>query len=208
MLRKDPFNLVVCGVGGQGNILISRLIGRILTEQGYQVSIGETFGAAQRGGSVFSCLRISKDRLFGPLVPEGQANVILSLEPMEALRQLKTLGNPEVMLLTNTKTVLPVGVLIGENTYPDIDKLKSAVVNLSKQAWFVPATDIALEIGAPIITNIVMLGALVGTDAMGISLDEAEAEVKATIPESKIDINLEALKRGYQTTRYGLSDQR
>ena len=203
MLGNDPFNLVVCGVGGQGNILISRLIGRILTDQGYQVSIGETFGAAQRGGSVFSCLRISKDRLFGPLVPEGQANVILSLEPMEALRQLQTLGNPDVLLLTNTKTVLPVGVLIGENTYPEIDQLKSAVVNLSKKAWLVPATDIAMEIGAPIITNIVMLGALVGSNAMGISLDEAEAEVKATIPGSKIDINIEALKRGYEITSNG-----
>ena len=200
MLHKDPFNLVVCGVGGQGNILISRLIGRILTDQGYQVSIGETFGAAQRGGSVFSCLRISKDRLYGPLVPEGQANVIISLEPMEALRQLKTLGNPEVMLLTNTKIVLPVGVLIGENTYPDFDRLKSAVTKLSKQAWYVPATDIAMEIGASIIANIVMLGALVGSGAMGIGLEEAEAEVRATIPGSKIDINLKALKRGYHET--------
>ena len=61
--RQKPFNVVVCGVGGQGNILISRLIGRILTDQGYTVSIGETFGAAQRGGSVFSCLRISKELL-------------------------------------------------------------------------------------------------------------------------------------------------
>ncbi len=197
--RQKPFNIVVCGVGGQGNILISRLIGRILTDQGYTVSIGETFGAAQRGGSVFSCLRVSKERLYGPIIPDGQANVIISLEPMEALRQLKTLGNPDVMVLTNTKTVNPVQVTIGEQTYPDFDQLKSAINDLSKQAWFIPATDIAMEIGAPIIANIVMLGALVGSGAMEISLDEAESEVRATIPESKHDINLKALKKGYET---------
>ena len=83
-VRQKPLNIVVCGVGGQGNILISRLIGRILTDQGYTVSIGETFGAAQRGGSVFSCLRVSKERLYGPIIPEGQANVIISLEPILA----------------------------------------------------------------------------------------------------------------------------
>jgi len=201
--RQKPFNIVVCGVGGQGNILISRLIGRILTDQGYTVSIGETFGAAQRGGSVFSCLRVSKERLYGPIIPDGQANVIISLEPMEALRQLKTLGNTDVMVLTNTKTVNPVQVTIGEQIYPDFDQLKSAITGLSKQAWFIPATDIAMEIGAPIIANIVMLGALVGSGAMEISLDEAESEVRATIPESKLDINFKALKKGYETAANG-----
>ncbi|MBW1962227.1 MAG: indolepyruvate oxidoreductase subunit beta [Deltaproteobacteria bacterium] len=198
MIHKAPFNLVVCGVGGQGNILISRLIGRILAARKYMVSIGETFGAAQRGGSVVSCLRISKGRLYGPIVPEGQADVILSLEPLEALRQLKVLGNPSVLVLTNTKAVQPVEVLIGQKTYPDFHRLKAAVTHLSQKAWFVPATEIAMEIGAPIITNIVMLGALIGIGAMGIGLDEAEAEVQATIPASKVDINLKALKRGYR----------
>jgi len=194
----EPFNLVVCGVGGQGNILISRLIGRILTAQGYTVSIGETFGAAQRGGSVFSSLRISKKRLYGPLIPAGQANVILSLEPMEALRQMKFLGNPEVRVLSNTKIVQPADVLAGKVTYPEIDKLKSAIIHLSRRAWFVPATDIALDLGSAIVTNIVMLGALVGSKTMPISLKQAEDEVRATIPDSQIELNLEALKKGYQ----------
>ncbi|UCG08996.1 MAG: indolepyruvate oxidoreductase subunit beta [Desulfobacterales bacterium] len=196
----EPFNLVVCGVGGQGNILISRIIGRILTAQGYTVSIGETFGAAQRGGSVFSSLRISEERLYGPLIPEGQANVILSLEPMEALRQMKFLGNPQVRVLSNTKIVQPADVLTGKVTYPGIDKLKSAIAHLSKHAWFVPATDIALDLGSAIVTNIVMLGALVGSKTMPISLKQAEDEVRATIPDAQIELNLEALNRGYQTT--------
>jgi indolepyruvate ferredoxin oxidoreductase beta subunit len=194
----EPFNLVVCGVGGQGNILISRLIGRILTAQGYTVSIGETFGAAQRGGSVFSSLRISKKHLHSPMIPKGQANIILSLEPMEALRQMKNLGNSEVMVLSNTKIVQPADALAGKVTYPDLAGLESAITKLSGQAWFVPATDIALDLGAPIITNIVMVGALVGSDTMPISLQQAEDEVRATIPNSQIELNLEALSRGYR----------
>ena len=197
----EPFNLVVCGVGGQGNILISRLIGRILTGQGYIVSIGETFGAAQRGGSVFSSLRISQKRLLGPLIPKGQANVILSLEPLEALRQMKFLGNSEVMVLTNTKIAQTADVLAGRATYPDVDKLKSAITTLCKRAWFVPATDLALNLGSAIVTNIIMLGALIGSKTMPITIEQAENEVRATIPNSQIEVNLEALNTGYQSSR-------
>ena len=196
----EPFNLVVCGVGGQGNILISRLIGRILTAQDYTVSIGETFGAAQRGGSVFSSLRISKKYLYGPMIPKGRANVILSMEPIEAMRQLKSLGNPQVMVLSNTKIVQPVDVLAGRDTYPDFDRLKSTITHLSGQAWFVSATDIAVNLGSPIVANIVMLGGLIGSGTMSIRLSEAEKELKATMPDSKIELNLEALQQGYQTT--------
>jgi indolepyruvate ferredoxin oxidoreductase beta subunit len=196
----EPFNLVVCGVGGQGNILISRLIGRILSVQGFTVSIGETFGAAQRGGSVFSSLRISKKLLLGPLIPKGQANIILSLEPLEALRQMKFLGNSEVRVLTNTKVVQTADVLAGKVAYPDVDELKAAITTLSRQAWFVPATDIALDLGSAIVSNIIMLGALVGSKTMPISLKQAEGEVRATMPDSQIELNLEALNRGYKAT--------
>ena len=71
-LSQEPYNLIVCGVGGQGNILIARLIGRILAGQGYCISIGETFGAAQRGGSVFSSLRLSRERYYGPSDPSRE----------------------------------------------------------------------------------------------------------------------------------------
>jgi indolepyruvate ferredoxin oxidoreductase beta subunit len=197
----EPFNLIVCGVGGQGNILISRLIGRILSAQDFTVSIGETFGAAQRGGSVFSSLRISKKRLLGPLILKGHANVILSLEPMEALRQMKFLGNSEVVVLTNTKVVQPADVLAGKVSYPDVDDLKTAFKTLSRQAWFVPATDIALDLGSAIVSNIIMLGALVGSNTMPISLEQAEDEVRATLPDSQIELNLEALNREYMESR-------
>ena len=87
-ILKDPLNLVIAGVGGQGNILLSRLVGRALVKKGYFVSIGETFGAAQRGGAVMSNIRISKKMSLGPLIPEGKVHIILSLEPLETLRIL------------------------------------------------------------------------------------------------------------------------
>ena len=79
-MDKDPFNLVVCGVGGQGNVLASRLIGGILVEQGYKVTIGETYGASQRGGSVMSHVRVSKAQQYGPLMPPRSADLVVALE--------------------------------------------------------------------------------------------------------------------------------
>jgi indolepyruvate ferredoxin oxidoreductase beta subunit len=119
---------------------------------------------------------------------------------MEALRQMKFLGNSEVMVLSNTKIVQPADVLAGKVTYPDLAELESAITALSGRAWFVPATDIALDLGYAIVSNIIMLGALVGTKTMPISLAQAENEVRATIPNPQIELNLEALNRGYQTT--------
>ena len=197
-LASEPYNLIVCGVGGQGNILIARLIGRILAHKGYNLTIGETFGAAQRGGSVFSSLRISKNKQYGPLIPSGGANLIVSLEPLETLRLLSLFGNEQVMTLSNTQTTLPVAVLAGRAQYPDGDKLRQAITDLSKQAWFVPATDIAVELGAPIVSNIVLLGALLGANLLPISEEEVKEDMASTFPPSKLELNYQALQRGMQ----------
>ncbi len=192
----DPLNLIVCGIGGQGNILISRMIGRILTRNGYLVTIGETFGAAQRGGPVFSSLRISKRKYYGPLIPEGKAHVILSLEPMETLRTLHVYGNPQVITLTNFHPLYPVGVLSQRLVYPDLETIKSAIQRLSRTSSFVKATEIAIELGAPIASNIVMLGALAGTEEVPFSQKDVEEEIRTTFPASKVELNLKALSMG------------
>lgn len=194
--QHDPLNLIVCGVGGQGNILISRMIGRILTRNGYLVTIGETFGAAQRGGPVFSSLRISKKKYYGPLIPEGKVHVILGLEPMETLRTLQTYGNPHVTTLTNSRPIYPVGVLSKRLVYPDFEAIRDAIENLSETSSFINATEIAIELGAPIASNIVMLGALVATSQIPLSLKDVEEEIRTTFPVSKVDLNLKALRMG------------
>lgn len=198
ILSIEPFNLIVCGVGGQGNILIARLIGRILAKRGFFLSIGETFGAAQRGGSVFSSLRISKNKYYGPLIPRGRGSLILSLEPLETLRMLSKFGNEQIFTLSNTQISLPVGVLAGRSHYPDNEKLSAAIQNLSRKAWFVPATQIALELNAPIVSNIVLLGALLGSNLLPISRDEVEQDMRSTFPANKLELNYQALRRGFE----------
>jgi indolepyruvate ferredoxin oxidoreductase beta subunit len=201
--QPDPLNLIICGVGGQGNILISRLIGRMLSRKGYFVSVGETFGSAQRGGAVFSGLRISKEKYYGPLIPEGQGHIILSLEPLETLRILNTFGNADVITLTNSKSMYPIGVLSKRSVYPNLDKLKAAIQRLSRSSWFLNATDMAMDLGSAIMTNIVMLGALIGSNSIPLSIEEVEEEVKDTFPGPKSDLNLRALRKGVQETKSG-----
>ncbi len=196
-IQQDPLNLIICGIGGQGNILISRLIGRTLTDKGYFVTIGETFGAAQRGGAVFSSLRISQKKYYGPLVQQGQADIVLSLEPLESLRILNNYGNPDVITVTNSLPIYPVGVLSKRTVYPDLEKLKEMIRNLSSSSWFLNATEMAVELGAPIVTNIIMTGALIGTKKMPIGVEDVQKSIKSTFPAPKVDLNLKALSRGY-----------
>jgi Pyruvate/2-oxoacid:ferredoxin oxidoreductase gamma subunit len=96
-LVRDPFSVIVTGVGGQGNVLASRLLGDMLAAKGYFVTIGETFGASQRGGSVMSHIRVSRESAWSPQIPRGKADVIVSLEPVEAVRVLWVYGNPGVV---------------------------------------------------------------------------------------------------------------
>lgn len=199
--QPDPLNLIICGVGGQGNILISRLIGRALSRKGYFVTVGETFGSAQRGGAVFSGLRISKKKYYGPLIPEGQGHIIVSLEPLETLRILNAYGNADVITLTNFNSMYPVGVLSKRSVYPDLKKLRAGIQRLSQSSWFLNATDMAMELGSPISANVIMLGALAGSNSIPLSFEEVEEEVKDTFPGAKSDLNLRALKKGFQETR-------
>jgi indolepyruvate ferredoxin oxidoreductase, beta subunit len=197
-LHEDPMNMIICGVGGQGNILLSRMIGRILIRKDYRVEIGESFGAAQRGGSVFSSLRVSRKKNHGPLIPEGRAQVIVSLEPLEALRMLGFYGNPEVTTIFNTQPVYPVGVLSKRVKYPDLERLITAIAQLSQKSWSLNAMEMAMRLKAPIVANIIMLGALTGTGTVPINLDEVKAEVVSSLPPNRVELNLKALNMGYE----------
>ena len=82
-LTSDPYNLIIAGVGGQGNVLASRVLGGMLTDKGYHVTIGDTFGASQRGGSVMSHIRISEEANWSPQIPKGRAHMLIALEPTD-----------------------------------------------------------------------------------------------------------------------------
>ncbi|MCK5212342.1 MAG: 2-oxoacid:acceptor oxidoreductase family protein, partial [Dehalococcoidia bacterium] len=118
-ISADPLNLVITGVGGQGNILLSGMLGGAFMKKGYYVTIGETFGAAQRGGAVFSTVRLSQKREYVPITPDGKAHLIVGLEPLETLRLVEKYGNADTVCLSNTYPIVPASVSAGQETYPD-----------------------------------------------------------------------------------------
>jgi indolepyruvate ferredoxin oxidoreductase, beta subunit len=140
LISKEPINLIIAGVGGQGNLLVSRLLGQSLVEKGYKVTVGETYGTTQRGGSVASHVRISKEIQYGPLIPEGQVDLILSLEPVEALRMLCAFGHPGTVAIANVRPIHPLSVAAGEEEYPSLEIIKQRIGELTQNALYIDAS--------------------------------------------------------------------
>ncbi len=196
ILSSDPYNVIITGVGGQGNVMASRVLGNMLSLKGLYVTIGETFGASQRGGSVMSHLRISAVSSFSPQIPKGKAHMVVSLEPIEAIRVLKDYGNWKTKTVCNTRPIHPVGVISGELGYPSLEELKKWVKELTEAAWFVDATDTAMELGNPIFGNIMLIGALAGIDVLPLDRDDFETVISEIVPPDKLELNLYAYDMG------------
>jgi len=194
--KKDPISLIITGVGGQGNILISRLIGQALVDEGYSITIGETYGASQRGGSVASHVRISKKTAYSPLTPEGCADIILGLEPLESLRILTLFGNESSFVITNTRPIHTMAVVIGDAEYPRLETIKDGIAKLSQKAWYIDASKIALDMGMPLLTNIIMTGALVGAGLLPIDKDRFKDRFRMNFNKEQLALNVKAFEMG------------
>ena len=195
-LSKDPYNIIITGVGGQGNVLGSRVLSNMLVRKGYYATIGETFGASQRGGSVMSHIRVSAESTWSPQIPRGRADLIIALEPVEAIRVLMSYGNQKVMVLVNTRPIYPVGVIAGELEYPPLKDIKASVKELSSTALFVDATDEAIKLGNSILANIIMIGAATRMFEFPIDREDFSQVILTSLPESKLDVNLKAFDMG------------
>jgi indolepyruvate ferredoxin oxidoreductase beta subunit len=195
-LSKDPYNIVITGVGGQGNVMASRVLSNMLVRRGCQVTIGETFGMSQRGGSVMSHIRVSRTSVWSPQIPKGTADLIVALEPIEAIRVLADYGNPAVRVLVNLRAIYPVGVITGEDEYPPDDRIRRAVTELSSQARFLAATDEAIGLGNPILGNIVMIGAVAGLGVLPIDRGIFETVIREGMPAPRVEANLRAFDAG------------
>jgi indolepyruvate ferredoxin oxidoreductase beta subunit len=202
-LPYDPYNLIITGVGGQGNVMASRVVGNMLSRQGLEVTIGETFGASQRGGSVMSHLRISTGSSWSPQIPKGRCHLVISLEPTEAMRVLATYGNPDVKVLCNTRPVHAIGVISGDQQYPPLDNIKSWVAELSEACWFLEATTKAMELGNPILGNIMMIGAAAAIGVLPLARNDFEAVITEAMPADKLELNLSAYDLGFQMVGNG-----
>lgn len=156
-MRSSECDVVIVGVGGQGVILISDVIGRAAVKAGKPVRGAETHGMAQRGGSVVNHTRIGCS--LSPLVALGSADVLLALEPAEALRFCQFIS-PDGVVLVNTRPVLPITVTTGKASYPSMDEILQPLRQLCKEVLTIDATTLAKQAGTEQAMNVVMLGAL------------------------------------------------
>jgi indolepyruvate ferredoxin oxidoreductase, beta subunit len=193
---RDPYNIVITGVGGQGNVMASRVLANMLVRRGFTVTIGETFGMSQRGGSVMSHIRVSSTAVWSPQIPKGRADLIVAIEPIEAIRVLFDYGNPSVKALVNMRPIYPVGVITGEAEYPAPERIREAVTALAGTARFLDATDEAVNLGNPILGNIIMIGAVAGLGELPIDGDLFEAVIREGMPAARIEGNLRAFAIG------------
>jgi indolepyruvate ferredoxin oxidoreductase beta subunit len=177
--------------------MISLTIGSALVRQGYVVTVGETYGASQRGGPVMSHLRVSKDTQYSPLILEGQADVILGMEPSETLRILGKYGNPNVVTILNPRPIYSVDVISGDAEYPDLDKLIGMIKGLSAKTWLVNATEEAEKMGKPIVANTILIGAVVGLGVLPLDREAMLVELKDRFPKA-FDLNIKAFDRGME----------
>lgn len=183
-------NILFVGVGGQGTILASNILSQGLIDAGFDVKMSEVHGMAQRGGSVSTQIRFGK-KVYSPLIPEKEADFILSFEKIEAGRWLNFL-NPEGVLIINNYEIYPTTVLTGENKYPEdiLEKIKDKV----KNCITVDAANEALKLGNIKTQNMILLGVLIGQ--LDIKSIDWENIIRNSLPEKIVEINLKAFKTG------------
>lgn len=183
-MKKD---IILCGVGGDGIVSVAKIISDAALNLGMHVKQSEIHGMSQRGGSVFSHLRISSEPIFADVIPEGKADIILSSEPMEALRYLPFLS-PEGWVITNSDPFINI------KNYPEIEKVNAELAKLPKCVSF-NANDIAKKIHAR--GNMVLLGA--AAPHLEIAFEELENAIRNIFGrkgEEVVNTNIEAIRAG------------
>jgi indolepyruvate ferredoxin oxidoreductase beta subunit len=184
----------ITGVGGQGTLMSTALIGQAAVISGINANLSEIHGMAQRGGIVESAVTLGE--LKDPMVSEGEADILLSFEPAEALRSARRCSSKTVVV-TNTTPVEPFTVSTGKEDYPDVgpalEKMEQRVEKLVK----LDANAIALEAGNILSLNIVMLGALLKHTDLPFTADQMKQAIKENTKEKYLDMNLKAFELGF-----------
>ena len=190
----DEFNISIVGVGGQGVILMSELLGNAAIRDGLNVRGSEILGMAVRGGSVSSMIRIGKD-VFGPLIPTGKCDVLVGMEPAEALRNISYLSSTGMVIL-NTESMVPFTVSLGTSQYPSLEKMMEKLNQQVSRVITLNASQIAREASNQQAANIVMLGALFGTGKVPITENTIKKEIETRMPGKLVQVNLKAFELG------------
>jgi indolepyruvate ferredoxin oxidoreductase, beta subunit len=190
--KMNKLNIMMVGVGGQGTLLASRVLGNVALKMGYDVKVSEVHGMSQRGGSVVTYVKMG-EKVYSPLVEKGEADIILAFEKLEALRWADYLRNGG-SLVVNEQEINPMPVITGMAKYPEdiIEKLKAKIKNVTS----VNALKIAKECGNIKAVNMVLVGLMAVSTEIGKEL-WLEA-MKEVIPQKLIDVNLKAFEAGFK----------
>ncbi|MBQ7478619.1 MAG: indolepyruvate oxidoreductase subunit beta [Selenomonadaceae bacterium] len=183
-------NIIIVGVGGQGSLLASKILGDLLLRQGYDVKVSEVHGMSQRGGSVITYVRFG-DHVYSPVVDEGEADYIVSFEILETARWLSYL-KPGGQIVTNTQQIDPMPVITGAAVYPDglVDKIKAEGIKIDAM----DCLSLAREAGSPKAVNIVLLGRL--SHYFSISEEAWQEALTANVPPKFLELNKKAFALG------------
>lgn len=198
---KDPINMVITGVGGQGNILVSEILAKAASVEGFRVTVGESYGMSQRGGSVSSHIRLSRNCLYGPIIPAGHVDIIVGFEPVEAARIALELGSPKVKIIVNPRPIYPVHVLMGKCVYPQITDLMEKIKGIAAQTLIIESTVLAAQAGDPVVQNIIMVGALAGSGFLPIPPETFEEVITRVVPQKALELNQSAFKIGFEAAK-------
>jgi len=193
---KDPLNLIIAGVGGQGNILASAVIAQAALREGLDATIGETYGVSQRGGSVMSHVRLTAGESPGPLIPRGGADILVGFEPLETFQVALEFANRHTRILCNPRPVYPIGVLSGDHAYPPVETLLQLLERHAGEVTVVQATDMAREAGEIRAMNLVMVGAVAGMNLLPFKLESYREVLAGLFRGRDLEVNVDAFERG------------
>jgi Pyruvate:ferredoxin oxidoreductase and related 2-oxoacid:ferredoxin oxidoreductases, gamma subunit len=191
------YTVQIVGVGGQGVLLASMVLGTAAMKAGHKVSMSEVHGMAQRGGSVISTLRLGDD-VISPLESTGGADLIMGFEPVETCRNL-SLGNKDTFILMNLDPVYPSMVAAGFEEYPNVDDLVRSVNDISEHLKPIDATKIAMTAGKAVAANAVMIGAVAAVKGFPLPKDILKEVLLEIVPEKFRDLNSKAFELGYDS---------
>lgn len=184
-------NVMIVGVGGQGSLLASRLLGTLLLDEGYDVKVSEVHGMSQRGGSVVTYVRAG-EKVYSPIIDLGEADVMISFEALESARWLPYLKKGGVVI-SNTAQIDPMSVIMGNAQYPE--DILGRIAEKGVKVISADALSLAEQAGSAKAVNIVLLGMA----AKALSLDKGECldAIRATVPQKTVEINEKAFELGY-----------
>ncbi|MCX8130360.1 MAG: indolepyruvate oxidoreductase subunit beta [Clostridia bacterium] len=187
----EKLNIMLVGVGGQGSLLASRVLGNVAMKIGFDVKVSEVHGMSQRGGSVVTYVKMDK-KVYSPLVDKGEADIIIAFEQLEAMRWVEYLKKDGKMIISEQK-INPMPVIIGRAKYPEsiIEKIKNVCSNILA----IDALHLAKECGNIKATNIVLLGLM--AKSTGIEKEIWLEAMKEVIPQKLLDVNVKAFEAGY-----------